>query len=55
MTPWRRFSRIDPRIVRAVEMRFIGGLSLETVEVLKVSQVTVMRDRSMAKASYFAS
>ena len=44
-------SRIDPRKVQVVEMRFFGGLSVdETAEVLKVSSVTVMRDWSTAKA-----
>jgi RNA polymerase sigma-70 factor, ECF subfamily len=44
-------SRIDPRKVQVVEMRFFGGLSVdETAEVLKVSSITVMRDWSTAKA-----
>jgi len=44
-------SRLDPRKVQVVEMRFFGGLSVdETAEVLKVSAVTVMRDWSTAKA-----
>jgi RNA polymerase sigma-70 factor (ECF subfamily) len=44
-------SRLDPRKVQVVEMRFFGGLSVEeTAEVLKVSAVTVMRDWSIAKA-----
>jgi RNA polymerase sigma factor (TIGR02999 family) len=44
-------SRIDPRKVQVVEMRFFGGLSVEeAAEVLKVSPVTVMRDWSTAKA-----
>ena len=44
-------SRLDPRKVQVVEMRFFGGLSVEeTAEVLKVSRVTVMRDWSIAKA-----
>jgi RNA polymerase sigma-70 factor, ECF subfamily len=44
-------SRVDPRKVQVVEMRFFGGLSVEeTAEVLKVSPVTVMRDWSTAKA-----
>jgi RNA polymerase sigma-70 factor (ECF subfamily) len=43
--------RLDPRKVRVVEMRFFGGLSVEeTAEVFKISPVTVMRDRSTAKA-----
>ena len=44
-------SRLDPRKVRVVELRFFGGLSVaETAEVLKVSEITVMRDWSSAKA-----
>jgi RNA polymerase sigma-70 factor, ECF subfamily len=44
-------SRLDPRKVQVVEMRFFGGLSVEeTAEVLKVSPVTVMRDWKTAKA-----
>ena len=44
-------SRVDPRKVQVVEMRFFGGLSVEeTAEVLKVSPVTVMRDWRTAKA-----
>ncbi len=44
-------SRLDPRKVRVVEMRFFGGLSVEeTANVLNVSAITVMRDWSSAKA-----
>jgi RNA polymerase sigma-70 factor (ECF subfamily) len=44
-------TRLDPRKVQVVEMRFFGGLSVEeTAEVLNVSSVTVMRDWSAAKA-----
>lgn len=44
-------ARLDPRKVRVVELRFFGGLSVaETAEVLKISQITVMRDWSTAKA-----
>jgi RNA polymerase sigma factor (TIGR02999 family) len=44
-------SRFDPRKVRVVELRFFGGLSVaETAEVLKISEITVMRDWSTAKA-----
>ena len=43
-------SRIDPRKVQVVEMRFFGGLSVEeTAEVLKVSTVTVKRDWRAAR------
>ncbi len=42
---------IDPRKAQVVEMRFFGGLKVEEIaEVLKVSEVTVMRDWSTAKA-----
>ena len=41
----------DPRKSKVVELRFFGGLSVkETAEVLQVSQDTVMRDWSLAKA-----
>ena len=44
-------ARLDPRKARVVELRYFGGLSVdETAEVLKISQVTVMRDWSTAKA-----
>jgi len=44
-------AKIDPRKSKVVELRYFGGLSVEeTAEVLKVSQVTVMRDWSMAKS-----
>jgi len=44
-------SRVDPRKVQIVEMRFFGGLSVEeTAEVLKTSPRTVMRDWNAAKA-----
>jgi RNA polymerase sigma-70 factor (ECF subfamily) len=42
---------IDPRKVRAVELKFFGGLTVkETAEVLKVSPRTVMRELSLAQA-----
>lgn len=44
-------ARLDPRKVQVVEMRFFGGLKVEEIaEVLKISEVTVMRDWSTAKA-----
>src|SRR5271163_2695699 len=47
----KRLAQLDARKEQVVEMRFFGGLSVEeTAEVLKVSQVTVMRDWSTAKA-----
>jgi RNA polymerase sigma factor (TIGR02999 family) len=43
--------QIDSRKAQVVELRFFGGLSVEeTAEVLKVSQVTVMRDWNLARA-----
>jgi RNA polymerase sigma factor (TIGR02999 family) len=42
---------LDARQSRVVELRFFGGLSInETAEVLKVSEGTVRRDWSLAKA-----
>ena len=47
----KELARVDPRKCRVVELRYFGGLSVEeTAEVLKVSEVTVMRDWSMAKS-----
>ena len=44
-------AQIDPRKAQVVELRFFGGLSVEeSAEVLKVSQITVMRDWSTARA-----
>ena len=44
-------SRVDPRKVQIVEMRYFGGLSVEeTAEVMKTSPRTVMRDWNAAKA-----
>ena len=41
----------DARKSQVVELRFFGGLSVkETAEVLRVSQDTVLRDWSLAKA-----
>ena len=46
-----RLALVDERKSRVVELRYFGGLSVEeTAEVLKVSEVTIMRDWSMAKA-----
>ena len=42
---------VDSRKAQVVEMRFVGGLSVEeTAEALKVSVDTVMRDWKLAKA-----
>ena len=44
-------AEFDPRKCKVVELRFFGGLSVkETAEVLRVSQDTVMRDWSLARA-----
>lgn len=46
-----QLAKIDPLKSRIVEMRHFGGLSVEeTAEVLKVSEVTVMRHWGLAKA-----
>ncbi|HVF89374.1 MAG TPA: sigma-70 family RNA polymerase sigma factor [Blastocatellia bacterium] len=43
--------RVDERQAKIVELRFFGGLSLEeTAHVLNVSQTTVKREWSFAKA-----
>jgi RNA polymerase sigma factor (TIGR02999 family) len=43
-------SKLDPRKVQVVEMRFFGGLSVEeTAEVLKVSPITVKREWRAAR------
>jgi len=44
-------AEIDPRKARVIELRFFGGLSVEeTVEVMKISERTVMRDWDFARA-----
>ena len=46
-----RFSELDPRKARVVELKFFGGLSVaETAEVLQISPNTVLRDWRTAKA-----
>lgn len=43
--------KIDPRQAKIVELRFFGGLSIEeTAYVLKVSETTVKREWTFAKA-----
>lgn len=43
--------KLDPRQAKIVELRFFGGLSIkETAYVLKVSEATVRRDWTFAKA-----
>jgi RNA polymerase sigma factor (TIGR02999 family) len=47
----QRLAVLHERKSRVVELRYFGGLDVaETAEVLKVSQVTVMRDWSFARA-----
>ena len=47
----QRLEAFDPRQAKVVEMRFFGGLSVEeTAEALGVSEPTVKREWSMAKA-----
>lgn len=46
-----RLARVDERLVRVVELRFFGGLSVkETAAVLDVSTATVKRDTRAARA-----
>ena len=46
-----RLEGIDERKSRVVELRYFGGLTVpEVAEVLKVSEITVMRDWAFAKA-----
>jgi RNA polymerase sigma-70 factor (ECF subfamily) len=46
----QNLSKLDERKSRVVELRYLGGLSVEeTAEVLKISPQTVMRDWHFAK------
>jgi RNA polymerase sigma-70 factor (ECF subfamily) len=46
-----RLAKLDPRQSKIVELRFFGGLTVEqTAAVLGISEKTVKRDWSMAKA-----
>ena len=46
-----RLARLEPRLVRTVELRYFGGLSVEeTAEVLEVGTATVKRDWAFARA-----
>ena len=46
-----RLAKLDPRQSRIIELRFFGGLTVEqTAAVMGVSEKTVKRDWSMAKA-----
>jgi RNA polymerase sigma factor (TIGR02999 family) len=46
-----RLSAVDARLVRVVELRFFGGLSIEeTATVLEVSPMTIKRDTRVARA-----
>jgi len=46
-----RLEAIDERKSKVVELRFFGGLTVpEVAEVLKISEITVMRDWAFAKA-----
>jgi len=47
----QRLAEVDERKSRVVELRYFGGLNVEeTAEILKVSEITVMRDWKFAKA-----
>jgi RNA polymerase sigma factor (TIGR02999 family) len=46
-----RLAAVDPLKARVVELRHFGGLSVkETAEVLKISEVTVIRHWGLAKS-----
>lgn len=46
-----RLADIDERKSRVVELKYFGGMSVEEIaEVLKVSEITVMRDWKFARA-----
>lgn len=46
-----RLEELDPRKSRVVELRFFGGLTTrESAEVLSISEATVERDWSLARA-----
>ena len=46
-----RLAKLDPLKARIVELRHFGRLSVEeTAEVLKISEVTVMRHWALAKS-----
>jgi RNA polymerase sigma-70 factor, ECF subfamily len=47
----KKLAKIDPRQAEIVELRFFGGLSVEeTAQALAISEKTVKRDWSMARA-----
>jgi RNA polymerase sigma factor (sigma-70 family) len=47
----KALAELDDRQSRVVELRFFGGLTnYEVAEVLKVSEATVRRDWSLARA-----
>ena len=49
-----QLEKLDPRLVRTVELRFFGGLSVEeTADALGVSPRTVKRDWQRARAFLF--
>ena len=52
----RSLAKVDERLVRLVELRFFGGLTVaETARVLEVSEPTVKRDWRKARAFLFRS
>ncbi len=49
-----KLAKFDERQAKVVELRYFSGLSIdETAEVLNVSNITIRRDWSMAKAWLF--
>ena len=50
-----RLAAVDPQQSRVVELRYFGGLTMdETAEVLHISQATVGREWTLAKAWLYA-
>jgi RNA polymerase sigma-70 factor (ECF subfamily) len=48
---WKRLEAFDRRKSQVVELRFLGGVSIEeTAEVMKISTISVSRDWNTAKA-----
>ena len=48
---FQKLEKLDPRQAKIVELRFFGGLSIEeTAYVLKISETTVKREWTFAKA-----
>jgi DNA-directed RNA polymerase specialized sigma24 family protein len=47
----QRLGQVDPELVRLVELRYFGGLTIEeTAEAMKSSPATVKRQWALARA-----